>query len=320
MKDMLDPILSTFSGVRWSAHDDATIEGEFALAPLCLHYVKAQRRLHLRLTEISALETWNSTSTSSEHRLAGRGELAEVLTVFELDGSPVRQFQEVREVRIAPAPLATYTDKTRHSQVDPDHLESTEPQGAFFIDFEAIRIHGEHPEPALNLSVTMELGEFKRLYSLVHERANDLRDVTLVLDADLFGDGIDLKDTWGGWIPEYGMLRPADAPLVFAPARLERMEALFERPLALGTRPAASAQPVPDYLRERRDPPVDGSSLIARRLAWIIALLIAIIVILLSGEGATDGATRLPRQLADGPASAIMNISSAQLVSLKNSM
>lgn len=308
MKDTLDPILSTFSGVRWSAPDDATIEGEFALAPLRLRYVKAQRRLHLCLTEISALETWNSSLNSPEHRLAGRGELAEVLTMFELDGGQVRQFREVSEVTITPAPVAVCTDKTRHSQVDLDHLENTGSQGVFFIDLEVLRVHGKHPEPTLKLNVMMELGEFNRVYSMLHERTDDVKEVTLVLEADLFGNEIDPDGTWNERPSEYGILRPADAPLVFAPARLERMEAFLERPIVLGSEPAASIEPVPDYHRRRRDPPIDGSSIIARRLAWIIALIIVIIVLLLSGEGVTDGATRLPRQFAESPASAVMHI------------
>jgi hypothetical protein len=317
MKDTIDPILSDYSGVRWSAPDDATVEGEFPLAPISLRYAKAKRLLRLRLTEISALETWGSTSASSEQTLTGRGELAEVLTVFELEGGPVRQFRKVREVRLAPAPVAACAGTGRQPQADPDPLENTELPGAFFIDFEALRIHGEHPEPALNLSVTMELGEFNRVYSLVYERADEIKEVTLFLEADLFGDGIDLQDAWGGWIPEYGMLRPTDAPLAFVPARLERMEVILERSGVLGSGPAAFAWPGPDHLLGRRDPPDDRSSIIIRRLGWIIALLVVIIVILLSNEGVTKGTTRLPRQFAESPASAVMHIGSVQTDTLK---
>jgi hypothetical protein len=316
MKDTLEPFLSTYSGVRWSAPDDASIEGEFALAPPSLRYAKAKRRLSLRLTEISTLETWGGTPTCPGHRLAGRGELAEVLTVFELDGDLVRQFREVSEVTITPAPVVACTDNTRHSQVDPDHLENTGPPGVFFIDFEALQIHGEHPEPALKLNVTMELGEFNRVYSLVHERADDLKEVTLALDADLFGDGIDQEDTWGGWIPEYGMLRPADAPLVFAPARLERMEVRLERSRVLGSGQAASEQRGPDLLGGL-DQPDDGSSIIARRLGWIIIILVVIIVILLSGGNRKEGITRVPRQIAEGPPSSGIQFGSAQTHTFK---
>ena len=41
MKDTIDPILSSYGGVCWSAPDDVTVEGEFPLAPLSLRYVKA---------------------------------------------------------------------------------------------------------------------------------------------------------------------------------------------------------------------------------------------------------------------------------------
>lgn len=318
MKDTIEPILSDYSGVRWSAPDDVTVEGEFPLGPLPLRYAKAKRRLHLRVTEISALETWGSTSASSEQTLTGRGELAEVLTVFELEGGPVRQFRNLREIRIAPAPVAAYAGTGRQPQADPDPLENTEPPGAFFIDFEAIRIHGEHPEPALNLSVTMELGEFNRVYSLVRERADEIKEVTLFLEADLFGDGIDLDDAWGGWIPEYGMLRPTEAPLVFAPARLERMEVLLERSRILGSGPVAPARPGQDHLLGWRVQPDDGSSVIARRLGWIIALLAVIVVIMLSGEGVRGEITRMPRQIAEGFPSARTQIEAAQNFSAKD--
>lgn len=304
MKDTIDPILSDYSGVRWSAPDDATVEGEFPLVPLPLRYAKAKRRLHLRLREISAREAWNSTSTGPEQTLTGRGELAEVLTVFELDGGPVRQFREVREVRLAPAPVAACAGTGRQPQIDPGHLENDRHPGVFFIDFEPLRIHGEHPEPALNLNATVEIEEFHRMYSLVHERADEIKEVTLVLEADLFGDGIDPGETWSEHPPEYGILRPAEAPLIFAPARLERMEVLLERSRVLGSGPVAPARPGPDLL-VGLDRPDDSSSIIARRLGWIIALLGLMIVILLSNVDRTEGITRMPRQFAENPLSSM---------------
>lgn len=319
MKDTLEPFLSTYSGVRWSAPDDASIEGEFALAPPSLRYAKAKRRLSLRLTEISTLETWGGTPTCPGHRLAGRGELAEVLTVFELDGGLVRQFREVSEVTITPAPVAACTDNTRHSQVDPDHLENTGPPGVFFIDFEALQIHGEHPEPALKLNVTMELGEFNRVYSLVHERADDLKEVTLALDADLFGDGIDQEDTWGGWIPEYGMLRPADAPLVFAPARLERMEVLLNRTRVLGNAHVALTSHL-DASLPRLDQPNEDVTNIGRRLGWIVALLAVIALIILLGERETDKVHRLPRQIAEHTQHSTLELGTDRVAASKSSV
>lgn len=304
MKDTIDPILSSYGGVRWSAPDDATVEGEFPLAPLTLRYVKAKRRLQLRLREISAREAWNSTSTGPEQTLTGRGELTEVLTVFELDGGPVRQFREVREVRFAPAPVAACAGTGRQPQADPAPLENDQRPGVFFIDFEPLRIHGEHPEPALHLNVTVELEEFHRVYSLIHERADEIKEVTLILEADLFGDGIEPGETWSEWPPEYGMLRPADAPLVFAPVRPERMEVLLERSRFLGLGPVASARLGTDLLGGR-DQPDDGSSIIARRLGWIIALLGLMIVILLSNVDRAEWAPRLPRQFAENPLSSM---------------
>ncbi len=298
MVDMLAPFLSNYSGVRWSAPNDATVEGEFLLAPLSLRYSKAKRRLHLRFSEVSALETLNSTSTSPEPTLTGRGKLAEVLTVFELDAGPIRQFREVRKVTITPTPVAACAGTAQQSRVDPDHLEKSGPSGVFFIDFEALRIHGEHPEPALNLNLNMELEEFHRVYSVVHERGDEIKEVTLVLEADLFGEEIDTGEAWSAGPPEYGILRPTEAPLVFAAARPEQLKVLLERSRLLGSGPAASDRPDPDLLK-RPDQPHEGYYIIARRLGWIIALLAVIALILLSSEGRTERAPRVPRHFAE---------------------
>jgi hypothetical protein len=67
------------------------------------------------------------------------------------------------------------------------------------------------------------------------------------------------------------------------------------------------------------DRPEDGSSVITRRLGWIITLLVVIIVILLSGGNRTEGITRVPRQIADGSPSAGTQIGSAQTDTLKTS-
>lgn len=300
MKDMLDPFLSDYSGVRWSAPDDATVEGEFQLARLSLRYAKAQRRLRLRMTEISALETWMGSSeelaAAPERKLSGRGELAEVLTSFELGGGPVRQFRKVRKITIIPAPVQA--DEERRQRDGQEPAESAGFQGALFIDFEALKIHGEHPEPELNLKVAMGAAEFQKVYALVRDRPDEIKEVTLVLKAELFGDAFEPDDTPDGWLPEYGMLRPADAPLVFASTRLEQMEILLERTRILAPGPVASIQPLEDRFGEV-DQPRDGSSIIARRLGWIIALLCVIILILLSCEDRAQGVTRLPRQFAE---------------------
>lgn len=301
MKDMSDTFLSAYSGVDWSAPNDATIEGEFPLAPLSLRYTKATRRLHLRLTEISALETWGQPSRGSAdaptQELTARGELTEVLTVFELDGGPVRQFRDVQKVTITASPQGAHADPAFQQRADPDLPEHAGSQGVLFIDSEALRVHGEHPDPALSLIISMGEGEFRRVYALVSKRAEEIRDVTLVLDADLFGDDIGLDEAWSGWIPEYGMLRPADAPLVYAPTRLDRMDVVLGRSLLLGTGAVASASII-DAPLQRLDQPDDAPALIARRLGWVIALLAVIALILLFGEGEADRFQRLPRQIA----------------------
>jgi len=302
MKDTLDPFLSEYSGIDWSAPDDETIEGEFPLTPLSLRYTKATRRLHLRLTEISALETWGQPSRGGAdapaQELTARGELAEVLTVFELAGGSVRQFREVQRVTITTSPVGSHADPTFQQRADPDLPEKARSRGVLFIDFEALRVHGEHPDPALSLIVSMSESEFRRAYALVSERAEEIRDMTLALDAELFGDDIELGEAWSGWTPEYGMLRPADTPLIYAPARLDRMDVVLARSRVLRAGAVASASTI-DVSPRRVDRPYDSPTLIARRLGWIIALLAVIALILLFGEGETDRIQRLPRQFAE---------------------
>ena len=125
-----------------------------------------------------------------------------------------------------------------------------------------------------------------------------IRDVTLILDADLFGEDIGPDEAWSEWTPEYAMLRPADAPLVYAPARLDRMDVVLGRSLLLGTGAVASASII-DAPPQRLDQPDDAPALIARRLGWVIALLAVIALILLFGVGETDRIQRLPLQIAE---------------------
>lgn len=136
---------------------------------------------------------------------------------------------------------------------------------------------------------------------MVNERAEEIRDMSLVLNAELFGDEIWPDEAWSGWTPEYGRRRPADAPLVYAPARLDRIDVVLaqSRVLRAGAVAPASTE---DASARRVNQPDDGPALIARRMGWIIALLVAIILILLSGGNRTDGITRIPRQFADGSA------------------
>lgn len=311
MKDMPNSSLSVYSGIEWSAPDDTTIEGEFPLAPLSLSYTKAARRLHLRLTEVSALETWGQPSRGGAgaptHELTARGELAEVLTVFELDGGPVRPFREVQRVTITASPLGTHPDPAFQQRADPYLPEKAGAQCVLFVDFEALRIHGEHPDPTLNLIVSIGEAEFRQVYALVSKRAEEIREMTLVLDADLFGDDIGPDEAWSGWPPEYGILRPTGSPLVFAPARLDRMDVVLGRSLVLSAGAVTSTSSM-DASPRKVDQPDDGPALIARRLGWIIALLAVIALILLLREGETDRIQRLPRQMAESPAFAVIQV------------
>lgn len=295
MKDISDPALSTYSGVAWSATDDATIEGEFPLAPLSLRYTKATRRLHLRLTEISALKTWGQPSRlgadAPAQQLTARGELAEVLTVFELDGGPVRQFRQVRKVMIVPK--AGNTESAAQPAEKTTPTESDRSEGALSVQFEGLTIHGEHPEPALNLNISLDRAEFQRVYSLIRARVEEIKEVTLILDAELFGDEMEADNDWSPWTAEYGMLRPPDTPLVYAPTRLYRMDIVFARSRVLASGTSAPHQTDP---LQRPDHVSEASSVIVRRLGWIIALLVVIALILLIGEG--EGVKRNPPQIA----------------------
>lgn len=304
MKDTLDPLLSAYSGVNWSACDDTTIAGEFPLAPLSLRYSKAQRRLTLRLTEVSALEIWGALSGGvagvPELRLSGRGELAEVLTLFELDGGPVRQFQEVKTITIVPAPVQACVGHVRRQHDDPDCAGNAWAQDVLFIDFEALRIHGEHPEPALNLNVTVGNVEFERVHSLVRGRADEIREVNLVLYAELFGDECETDRPWSEWTTEYGMLRPPDAPLAYVPVRLDRMDVVFERSRFMGARATSPVSPV-DASHRSVELSEAGTALIARRLGWIVAVLVIIILVMLASleTGNSVNIKRTYRQVAE---------------------
>ena len=302
MKDMSDSSLSVYGGVEWSAPDDTTIEGEFPLAPLYLRYTKATRRLHLRLTEISVLETWGQPSRvgagAPTQELTARGELAEVLTVFELDGVQVRQFREVQRVTITASPLGSHADPASQQRADQDLPEMAGPQGVLFVDFEALRVHGEHPDLTLTLIMSMGEAEFRQVYAMVSERAEEIRDMTLVLDADLFGDDLGPDEAWSGWTPEYGMLRSADTPLVYAPARLDRMDVVLARSRVLKAEPVAPASPLNASPR-RMDQPDDGPALVSRRLGWIIAFIVVIIVTMLIEKGGADRVQRPQRQFAE---------------------
>lgn len=308
MKDVSDSSLSVYSGVEWSAPDDATIEGELPLAPLSLRYTKEARRLHLRLTEISALETWGQPSRGGAgaptHELTARGELAEGLTVFELDGGSVRQLREVQRITITASPLGPDADPASQQRADPDLPEKAGPQGVLFVDFQALRVHGEHPDLTLSLIMSMGGAEFRHVYAMVSERADEIRDMTLVLDAELFGDDIGPDEAWGRWTPEYGILRPANTPLVYTPARLDRMDVVFARSRVLKAGPVAPASPL-HASPWRVGQPDNGLALVARRLGWIIALLAMIALILLFGEGETHRTQRIPRQIAENTQSSM---------------
>jgi hypothetical protein len=300
MKDTLDPFLSTYSGVCWSAPDDATIEGECQFAAVTIRQTKGRRRLSVGLTEISSLETLGLSSKdvvfAQNKTLSGRGKLTEVLTTFELDGGPVRQFQEVSEITIHSALVMT-DEGNRQDQFGTAEAGSL---GVLFIEFEAIKIQGEHPQPALKLNVRIGAAEFQRFYTLVQARAHEIRGMTLVLDAELFGDEVERNECGGECPVEYGILRPSQAPLVFAPARLERLDVVLERSRVLACEPEAPA--ARDYDRNHRGKQSsEAFVVIARRLGLIIALLIVMILAILASLETGNGVNiqRTYRQIAE---------------------
>lgn len=300
MKDTLDPFLSAYSGVRWSALDDATIEGDFPLVGVTIRQTKGLRRLSLSVTEVSALETSELFSKevgfSQKKTLCCRGVLSEVLATFELDGGPVRQFQEVSEITIQSALVLT-DECSRKDQFGPAGAASW---GALFIEFEALRIHGEHPEPVLKLNITIEAVEFQRLFALVRECSDEIKGMNLVLEAELFGNEFDLNEYEGELPVEFGILRASEAPLVFAPTRLKRLDVVLEKSRVLACEPLARAPRYNDRVHGDGQSS-DAFGIVARRLGLIIALLVVIILVLLASLETGSGANikRTYRQIAE---------------------
>ena len=302
MQDTFHPLHSAYSEVRWSALNDAMIEGELPFAQLTLRHAKAQRQLCVRLTEVSAVETWSLSSETvaggQEKKLSGRGELTEVLTTFELDGGPVQQFREVSEVTIQPAPVLA-DDGNRQDQ-DQCGVAGAGSFGVLFIEFEALKTNGGHPEPTLKLNITICAAEFQRIHALVRARSDEIAEITLVLAAELFGDEFELDESQREWPIEYGILRPSDAPLVFVRARLGRLDVVLEKSQILVSKPIAPATPLYDR-GLCGDQPSEAFGIISRRLGVIIALLIIIVVVMLASFETGSGANikRTYRQIAE---------------------
>lgn len=95
MKDII-----SFAPMADRVHQ-VTAQDDIGEAPL-LRYVKMWRSLSLRLTEVSALETfvWEDghADHSPQRKISARGALDQVITVFEQDGDYLQRFREVRDV------------------------------------------------------------------------------------------------------------------------------------------------------------------------------------------------------------------------------
>lgn len=302
MKDALGPFTSIYSGVRWTALDDATIEGDFPLAALTIRQTKRQRRLCVSMTEISAMETLGLCSKdvdfAQKKTLSGRGELTEVLTAFEFSGGSVRQFPEVSEITIQSA--LVLTDEGNLQDQDQCGAAGAGSLGALYIEFEALKLHGKHPEPVLKLNITIGADEFKRLYTLVRDCADEIKGITLVLEAELFGDEFGLNEHDGESPVEFGIFRSSEAPLVFAPARLERLDVVLERSRVLAREPVAPSPREYDRVHGGGQSS-DALGVIARRLGLIIALLVIIILVMLASleTGSSENIKRTYRQVAE---------------------
>lgn len=81
-------------------------------------------------------------------------------------------------------------------------------------------------------------------------------------------------------------------------ARLDRMVAVLARSRVLKAGPVAPASPLNASPR-RMDQPDDGPALVSRRLGWIIAFLVVIIVTMLIEKGGADRVQRPQRQFAE---------------------
>jgi hypothetical protein len=302
MKDALDPFTSIYNRVRWTALDDATIEGDFPLAALTIRQTKRQRRLCVSMTEISAMETLGLCSKdvalAQKKTLSGRGELTEVLTAFEFAGGPVRQFPEVSEITIQSA--LVLTDEGNRQDQDQYVAAGAGSLGALFIEFEALKLQGEHPEPVLKLNITIGADEFQRLYTLVRDCADEIQGITLVLEAELFGDEFGLNEHEGEAPVEFGILRNSEAPLVFAPTRLERLDVVLGKSRVLAREPVAHSPREYDRVHEGGQSS-DALGAIARRLGLIIALLVVIILVMLASleTGNSVNIKRTYRQVAE---------------------
>lgn len=302
MKDALGPFTSIYSGARWTALDDATIEGDFPLAALTIRQTKRQRRLCVSMTEISAMETLGLCSKgmacTQKKTLSGRGELSEVLTAFEFAGGPVRQFLKVSEITIQSALVPT--DEDNRQDQGQCGAAGAGSLGFLFIEFEALKLHGEHPEPVLKLNITIGADEFARLYKLVRDCADEIKGITLVLKAEMFGDEFGLNEHEGESPVELGIVRNSEAPLVFAPTRLERLDVVLERSLVLAREPVAPSPREYDRVHGGGQSS-DALGVIARRLGLIIALLVIIIIAMLAAieTGSSMNIKRTYRQVAE---------------------
>jgi hypothetical protein len=120
------------------------------------------------------------------------------------------------------------------------------------------------------------------------------------LEAELFGDEFDL-DGYEGEVPvEFGILRTSEAPLVFAPTRLKRLDVVLEKSRVLACEPLARAPRYNDQVHGDGHSS-DAFGIIARRLILIIALLVVIILVLLASLETGSGVNikRTYRQIAE---------------------
>jgi len=224
-----------------------------------------------------------------------------MITLFDLEGGPLRLFQEIPKIIICPASRAR-DDEDRPDSASAGGADAALDMrtGFLHIQFEPLNIDGEHTEPVPELHLTMGEDAFQRAFALVETRSEDVQDVVLTVTSALYGSRYEFDAGYRDGAPEYGMLRRDVDPWVSAPARIESLEVTLAR-----TQTISQGRDWP--IQEARNtvgvgPDVGSSNQITNRLGWVIALLVIIILILLSAADwdSEPDMRRHFRQLAGG--------------------
>lgn len=307
VKDTFDPFLSTYSDIRRSALDDETVEGEFSATSSLIRQKKGPRLLRILMTEISALETceWSRCDADgalrSQRRLTGCGAVTAMITLFDLEGRPLRLFQEIPKINICPA------SRAGNNEARPDGTSTGGADAALdmrtgflYTQLEPLHMDGEHTEPVLELHLTMGKDAFQRAFALVETRSEEFQYVVLTVTSELYGSRYEFDAGYLDGAPEYGMLWRDVDPWVSAPARIESLEVTLASTQSISQGRDWPTQEVHNAVDV--SPDFSSSNLITNRRGWVIAWLVIIMLILLfEGDWESEPDVRqLNRQLAVG--------------------